>query len=223
MREREKKQHTVNDYILVVLSLKRIQTQTHTQDQRKCEKTTNWAEKLVWEIGKSSNLAALQFVWICAFSDDASFYEWRGRADFEKYGSHHHLPIHLDLNLYLNSYLPICLSTQFSKCQFQSSQAKLSTSTMSTNHCDNDVDTFAFCYTRLRLYNLIRIYSSSPLIPSRCRSFSQSFCIHYHLDTFSQITFPLRFSARANFSLFYNNMSVECLWKRTNVYIRFGG
>lgn len=133
--EREKKkQHTVNDYILVVLSLKRIQTQTHTQDQRKCEKTTNWAEKLVWEIGKSSNLAALHFVWICAFSDDASFYEWRGRADFEKYGSHHHLPIHLDLNLYLNSYLPICLSTQFSKCQFQSSQAKLSTSTMSTNH-----------------------------------------------------------------------------------------
>lgn len=73
-------------------------------------------------------------------SDDASLYVvtegWRGWewADFKKYGSHYpHASAHLSQSP--NSILPYLSSTQFSKCQFHISQAKLSsTTTMSTNH-----------------------------------------------------------------------------------------
>lgn len=130
------KWRTTNDYSSAVLLVvvKRIQTLAY--DHWKCEKdhrlsSTSRCDKIsekhsIWQL-----YIALHFVWICTFAMMQGWVCDVGWAAMSK-NMLHAIPIlPIYLNLTIQSY-PICLSTQFSKCQFQISQAKLSSPTTTT-------------------------------------------------------------------------------------------
>lgn len=132
-------------------------------------------------------------------SDDASLYVvtegWGAEDELISKNMAHTTPMLLPiyLNLPIPSY-PICLQLNFLNANFTFPKPSCRRRRQCQRIIDNDVDTFA-----------TRSHTSTQHSVRRF-NFTFAFILHSTLSsrhTFTQITFPLRFSARVNFSHLY--------------------